>query len=218
MAEDMNELAGMLGERLWDDGVVVVQDGPLVLKSGRVSHVYVNFRDFALCPDNLDLMCRVFGAFLAQSFPGAAPTVALGAVHSLLSPHLAGALAREFRLPVALHRPGREEKGMAETVFFAGRAPSMRGRSLPPVVLVDDVASTGATLRAAAAAFARAGLDRARAFVFVDKRTASEAGATGLEVFAPLTLARVLAQGLDQGRVAAPLRGKVKAELAYLGT
>ena len=60
MSEQKTGAAGELAVRLWDEGVVVVQDAPLVLKSGRVTHVYVNFRDFALAPDNLGLMARVF--------------------------------------------------------------------------------------------------------------------------------------------------------------
>ncbi len=208
--------AGELCARLWDEGVVVVQDAPLVLKSGRVTHVYVNFRDFALAPENLGLMARVFSEWLAASGL-AMPEVMLGAASSLLSPFLAGALARECGLPVALHRPGTEERGLSDRVFHAGRNPSCQGQPPRQVILVDDVASTGGTLRAAARDFAQAGLGEAQAFVFVDKRRASERDKTGIEVHAPLTLVEILAQGLEEGRAPALLAGKVKAEMVYLG-
>ncbi|MBF0481124.1 MAG: phosphoribosyltransferase [Desulfovibrionaceae bacterium] len=196
---------------LFAENAVVVSQSPIALKSGRITRIYVNFRDFALWPDNLALLSRLFGDWLAVR-PG--PRPALGAAASLLSPYLAGALALTHCLPCLIHRPGKEEKGLDQTVFRYNRNPSA-GQDPLPVVLLDDVASTGATLAAAARAFAASGFPATEAFVFVDKRRVSERG-QGMSLSAPLTLAEALESALAHGLTPHGARAAVEDELRYL--
>jgi orotate phosphoribosyltransferase len=196
---------------LFAESVIVVSGEPITLKSGRITRVYVNFRDFALWPDNLALLSRLFGEWLAGR---SGPRPALGAAASLLSPYLAGAMALAHSLPCLMHRPGKEEKGLGETVFLYSRNPSA-SRAPRPVVLIDDVASTGATLTAAAQAFAAAGFTTQEAFVFVDKRRASMRG-QGLPLSAPLTLAEALESALALGLAPHGARAAIEDELRYL--
>lgn len=196
---------------LFSENVIVVSDDPITLKSGRVTRIYVNFRDFALWPDNLALLSKLFGEWLA-GWTG--PPPALGAAASLLSPFLAGALSLAHGLACLMHRPGMQEKGLSETVFSYNRNPSA-GPAARPVVLIDDVASTGATLAAAARAFAARGFTTVQAYVFVDKRRAGERG-LGPPLSAPLTLAEALSRALELGLAPHEARAALEDELRYL--
>lgn len=194
----------VLMERLWAGGAVTVAPEPVTLKSGRTSHVYVSLRHFACDPGNLSDLADAFGAWLGSR------RVALGTVSSLLSPVLAGAFAARFGLPLVLYRPQASEKGLAGQVF--GRAGAL------PVVLVDDVLTSGGTARAASEAFAAHGATDLSLFVVVDKRPAGLRAAFPLPVAAPLTLDRLLRQGIATGRLQGEAVGWAENELAFLET
>lgn len=79
---------------------------------------------------------------------------------------LARPIARAFGLPAAssLHRlPGPPQTGLPATDRRRGPAFAVRGRAPRAVLLVDDVATTGATLTAAAAALRECGTSRVAA-------------------------------------------------------
>ena len=189
-------------ERCWEAGAVVVRDAPITLKSGRESHVYVSLRDFACEAANLALLGDLFGEWLE----GRALT--LGSVSSLLSPVLCGAFAGRFDLPLALFRADASEKGLSGQVFG--------GEKGAPVVLVDDVLTSGGTAVQAARAFAEKGLGKASLFVFVDKRPESLRGKFPLPVAAPLTLGELLRHGVEAGYLRGEAVGFAEKELAFL--
>jgi orotate phosphoribosyltransferase len=189
-------------ERCWEAGAVVVRDAPITLKSGRESHVYVSLRDFACEAANLALLGDLFGEWLE----GRALT--LGSVSSLLSPVLCGAFAGRFDLPLALFRADASEKGLAGQVFG--------GEKGAPVVLVDDVLTSGGTAVEAVRAFAEKGLGKASLFVFVDKRPESLRGKFPLPVAAPLTLGELLRHGVEAGYLRGEAVGFAEKELAFL--
>jgi orotate phosphoribosyltransferase len=192
----------MLCERFWQAGVVVVQEAPITLKSGRVSHVYVSLRHFACDACNMRLLGDVFGEWCSGR------EVTLGSVSSLLSPVLCGAFAGRFGLPLALYRPNDAEKGLAGQVF--GGQP---GRA---VVLVDDVLTSGGTAVQAAQAFADKGFGPVSLFVFVDKRPQILVRDFPLPVAAPLTLGELLRHGIDSGRLRGEAVEWAEEELAFL--
>jgi orotate phosphoribosyltransferase len=193
----------MLLDVLWESGVVTVSPEAVTLKSGRLSHVYVSLRHFACDPGRLTLLMELFGQWL-----GTRRQVALGTVSSLLSPILAGALAARFGLPLVLYRPDDSEKGLAGQIFGLAAA--------RPVVLVDDVLTSGGTAKAAAEALSRHGATETSLFVFVDKRPAGLRAAFPLPVAAPLTLGALLRHGLETGRLKGSAASWVGEELAFL--
>lgn len=199
----MIALAQALMARCWEAGAVVVRDAPIVLKSGRESHVYVSLRDFVCEAANLALLGDLFGEWLE----GRALT--LGSVSSLLSPVLCGAFAGRFDRPLALFRADASEKGLAGQVFG--------GEQGAPVVLVDDVLTSGGTAVQAARAFVGQGLGQPSLFVFVDKRPESLRGKFPMPVAAPLTLGELLRHGIDAGYLTGKAVGFAEKELAFLG-
>lgn len=191
-----------LAERFWQAGAVTVSAEPVTLKSGRVSHVYVSLRHFICNPGNLKLLGDVFETWLAER------RLALGSVSSLLSPVLCGAFAARFRLPLALYRPDTSEKGLPGQVFG--------GEAGLPVVLLDDVLTSGGTALAAAKAFAGQKLGDVSLYVFVDKRPAGLRQAFGLPVAAPMTLTELLGHGLAAKHIVGPAVAWAEEELAFL--
>ncbi len=194
-----------LRDALWETGAVTLAAEPVTLKSGRRSHVYVTLRHFVCEPANLQLLTDAFGTWLTDN-----RQIALGTVSSLLSPVLAGAFSLRFGLPLVLFRPDASEKGLAGSVF--GQADTR------PVVLVDDVLTSGGTALAASDALAASGASGTSLFVFVDKRPASRQAAFPLPVTAPLTLTELLRHGLDTGRLSGDARSFAAEELAFLDT
>ena len=197
----MIALTQALMERFWEAGAVVVRDAPITLKSGRQSHVYVSLRHFVCEAANLALLSDVFGEWLE----GRALT--LGSVSSLLSPVLCGAFAGRFDLPLALFRADASEKGLSGQVFG--------GEKGAPVVLVDDVLTSGGTAVEAARAFVEQGLGQPSLFVFVDKRPHLR-GKFPLPVAAPLTLGELLDHGINAGYLRGEAVGFAEKELAFL--
>uniref|UniRef100_I2Q112 Orotate phosphoribosyltransferase n=1 Tax=Desulfovibrio sp. U5L TaxID=596152 RepID=I2Q112_9BACT len=193
-----------LRDALWQGGAVTLSPEPVTLKSGRRSHVYITLRHFVCEPANLTLLGDVFGTWLGER------PVALGTVASLLSPVLAGAFAGRFGLPLVLFRPDASEKGLAGSVF--GRADAL------PVVLVDDVLTSGGTAKAAAGALAASGAAAPSLFVFVDKRPAGLRTAFPLSVAAPLTLEELLRHGIESGRLGGEAVAWAEEELVFLAT
>ena len=189
-------------ERLWADGAVTVSPEPITLKSGRVSHVYVSLRHFVCDPDNLRLLVDVFGNWLDNR------PARVGTVASLLSPVLAGACAARWELPLVLFRPDRSEKGLPGTVF--GRRTGL------PIVLIDDVLTSGGTALEAARVLAGYGDSDVSLFVVVDKRPAGLRESFPLPVAAPLTLGELLHYGIAKGHLSGPQEGWAREELAFL--
>ncbi len=191
-----------LSEAMWQGGAVTVSAEPITLKSGRISHVYVSLRHFACDPKNLALLTGAFGDWLQGRH------MAVATVSSLLSPVLSGAVAARFGLPLVLYRPDNAEKGLAGCLF--GRADAA------PVVLLDDVLTSGSTALAAAKTLREHGVADVTLFVFVDKRPVGLKSAFPLAVAAPLTLERLLRHGLDTGRLTGRAAEHAAAELAFL--
>ena len=200
----MIALAQALMERCWEAGAVVVQNAPITLKSGRQSHVYVSLRHFVCEAANLALCGDVFGEWLEGR------TLTLGSVSSLLSPVLCGAFAGRFDLPLALFRADASEKGLSGQVFG--------GEKGAPVVLVDDVLTSGGTAVEAARAFVDQGLGQPSLFVFVDKRPQSLLGKFPLPVAAPLNLGELLRHGIKAGYLRGEALGFAEKELAFLAS
>lgn len=187
---------------LWEAGAVTVSPRPVTLKSGRLSHVYVSLRHFLCAPDGLRLCGDLFGRHLGQR------VAAVASAASLLSPVLAGAFAARFGLPLLLFRPDDAEKGLAGQVF---------GRMLPlPVVILDDVLTSGGTALAAARAYREHGAGEVSLFVFVDKRPRSRRADFPLPVAAPLALGEVLRFGIEAGHVTGAAVALAGTELEYL--
>ncbi len=191
-----------LMEALWAGGAVTVSPEAVTLKSGRQSHVYVSLRHFACMPENLSLLAGVFGEWARGR------RMALGTVPSLLSPVLAGAFAARFGLRLVLFRPDGSEKGLAGQVFGQ---PAAR-----PVVLVDDVLTSGGTALAAAEALAAQGGAGVSLFVFVDKRPSGTRRAFPLPVAAPLRLGELLEHGIATGRLSGEAVALAREEMAFL--
>ena len=198
----MIALAQALIERFWESGAVVVRDAPITLKSGRQSHVYVSLRHFVCEAANLALLGDVFGEWLEGR------ELTLGSVSSLLSPVLCGAFAGRFDLPLALFRADASEKGLSGQVFG--------GEKGAPVVLLDDVLTSGGTAVEAARAFVEQGLGQPSLFVFVDKRPESLRGKFPMPVAAPLTLVELLRHGIEADYLSGEAVDFAEKELAFL--
>lgn len=187
---------------LWAAGAVSVTARCVTLKSGRQSHVCVSLRHFVCQPANLNRLADVFGPWLADGRPALCP------VWSLLSPILAGALAARFGLPLVLSRPADTEKGLPGQVF--GQV------AQGPVVLVDDVLTTGGTALATVELLSRHGAKDLSLFVFVDKRPAALREDFPVPVIAPVRLDALLRHGIGTARLTGEAVDWAEEELRFL--
>ncbi|MER3602058.1 MAG: orotate phosphoribosyltransferase [Nitrososphaerota archaeon] len=180
---------GALARALLEAGAL--KFGRFTLTSGRQSAYYIDLRVLPSYPSYFRLALRAYASVLSRLLP----------FHALCSIPTSGlifasALAYRLRLPLAYVR--KEERAHGLRRALEGRLE--RGWS---VVLLDDVATTGGSLLAAARAVRAAGAEVRAAVVLVDRLEGARRalGEEGVELHAycdVLSLARALA---SEGRL-----------------
>lgn len=181
-------------KRIWNEKAVVVQKEPLTLRSRRISHIYVNHRNFICLPENMDVILSLFEESLSKISD---KPFALCNVNSSVSPILVGALSLRTRIPFYFYRHSSDEKGLSQCIFTYDSNPSSRSPQRLPAVLIDDVVTTTTTIRATSIFLQDAGIDVIGALILMDRRIRSEKGNEPIKIYPIVSFTEIIEYGMN---------------------
>ena len=182
-------------KRIWDEKAIIIQKKPIVLKSRRKSHVYVNHRNFICLPKNMKIILSLFEAELKKAFD---QPYALSNVDSSVSPILIGPLSLRMDIPFYFYRPASGEKGLSEDIFTYDYNPSSSSTfaKRSPAVLIDDVVTTTTTLRTTAQSLRSSGIGVIGSVILLDRRIEYEKKDEPVKISSVVLLTEVLEYGM----------------------
>ncbi len=165
-----------------------MKTGYFKLSSGGTSRVYVDLRGLPSRPEAFrPVAAMLAGAVAAAGLDRADVVVGVATGGVPWAAALAGILWK----PLAYVRPERKAHGMGRSVEG-----SVEGRS---VIVVDDVATTGSSLRRAIDALRDAGARVQAAVVVVDREQGASEGLAGVSLLRLATLRDVIRAGARLG-------------------
>lgn len=135
--KNLEELKALYVEGIYQTKALLIREKPILLQSGKRSHIYLNHRHFLSNHSYLTLVARIYHR-LSQSID---EEFILGAVESITSPVIVGAMSAQAQLDYVIVRRSPLSHGTQESIY---------GKLTKPVLLIDDMTSTGGTLIEAA--------------------------------------------------------------------
>ncbi len=116
---------------------LLIREQAFDLKSGGKSHIYLNHNNFLIYSKYLSIVADLY----ALSIPAHVNTYSLGAVDSIMSPVIVGAIATRTQRDFVIIKSQKFEHGVKDDIF---------GDPKGEVILIDDMTSTGGTILEAA--------------------------------------------------------------------
>jgi len=118
---------------IYQTKALVIKENPFTLQSGKRSHVYLNHRHFLTDSYYLSLIAQLYCELIQHK----TNDYCLGVVDSIMSPIIVGAMSALFKNDYVVIQKKAMTHGTQESLF---------GTFKKPIVLIDDMTSTGATL------------------------------------------------------------------------
>ncbi len=118
---------------IYQTQALLVRDAPFKLRSGSLSHIYLNHRAFLSKSEYLDLVASIYKMLIEERISN----YQIASVDSLMSPVVSGALSILTGMNSVIVRQRKLEHGVEEKVF---------GTVEGELVIVDDMTSSGATI------------------------------------------------------------------------
>lgn len=200
-------------KKLWSEKATIIQEEPIILKSGRESHSYINHRNFICLPDNLKLIISLFQNCL---FAISHQDFAICNVPSSVSPILIGALSLRLNRPFYFYRPVSGEKGLYQDIFTYDFNPSSSFVHKLPAVIIDDVVTTSNTIKMTAQSLQNAGINILCCVAIVDRRVKSEKRDNQIKIISIVTLEEILNYGMDNLSLSREQKKLIDIELQHL--
>ncbi|KTD24435.1 orotate phosphoribosyltransferase [Legionella maceachernii] len=120
-------------EGIYQTKAFMIKESPMTLHSGKKSHVYLNHRQFLTNTDYLTVIAKLYFELIQSK----SSDYCLGIVDSIMSPIIVGAMSVLFKKNYVIIQKKAMGHGTQESIF---------GTSQKPIVLIDDMTSTGETL------------------------------------------------------------------------
>jgi orotate phosphoribosyltransferase len=133
MNTHLEELKSRYVEGIYQTKALLIRETPFTLQSGKKSHIYLNHRNFLSQHNYLALVTQIYTE-LAKQIKG---EFMLGAVDSITSPIIVGALSYQLKMDYVVLKRTPLTHGTQEYIY---------GKLAKPVLLIDDMTSTGESL------------------------------------------------------------------------
>ena len=130
---NLDSLKSQYFNGIYQTKAFLIKDEPFTLQSGKKSHLYLNHRNFLSQHRYLALIANIYHELtkhLEYDFQ-------LGAVDSVTSPIIAGAMCAMFNKDYVVVKSEPLKHGTQEYIY---------GNINQPIILIDDMTSTGGTL------------------------------------------------------------------------
>ena len=193
----------LLASILSDSGAVLF--GEFRLASGRLSHIYIDLRRLLGRPSSF----RIVASLLASRVEDLKGSLGVDLLAGVATGGIAwaSAVALLTGMPAAYVRPRKEHGTEAEV-----EGGSVEGRR---ALIIDDVATTGQSIAAAAGALRRAGAVPVAALVVVDREQGAREllRGEGLQLYSLATLRGLLESFEKMGLIGAQARRALEEEL-----
>jgi len=129
----LNDLKKQYFDGIYQTKALLIKNVPFTLKSGKQSHIYLNHRNFLSQSNYLTLIANLYHQ-LTKTIAG---DYQLGIVDSIMSPIIVGAMSTKFNKDFVVIKKEPLKHGTQEYIY---------GNISKPIVLIDDMTSTGGTL------------------------------------------------------------------------
>lgn len=124
-------------EGIYQTKALLIKEHPLTLQSGKKSHLYLNHRHFLTNAHYLAVIAQLYYELIQNK----TNHYSLGVVDSIMSPLIVGAMSALYKIDYIVIQKKAMTHRTEESIF---------GSINKPIVLVDDMTSTGETLLDAA--------------------------------------------------------------------
>jgi len=158
---------------IYDTKAFLIKEKPFILQSGQKSHLYLNHRNFLSINKYLILLATIYHKLSSHI----KSEYRLGAVDSITSPIIVGAMCALFNKDYVVIRSEPLKHGTQEYIY---------GSVDLPIILIDDMTSTGGTLIDAAEKIRDNGgyVDHAIISAYRDKTAINRLKSSGIETLA----------------------------------
>jgi len=112
---------------------LLIKKDPITLKSGNISHIYLNHNNFLIHNKYLKVVAQLYAELIAKHVE----SYALGVVDSIMSPIIVGAISTITNKDIVAINTKANQHGVKDSIF---------GNPKQEIVLIDDMTSTGGTI------------------------------------------------------------------------